>query len=112
MEGLTNLQRELHRWCDRNFPNNHEDGTEQFLGVVEEVGELSHSILKSRQRIRGYAKKDPDEAEKKDAVGDIAIYLINFCSYQGWDFEEILRETAGKVMGRDWIAYPKNGVDK
>jgi NTP pyrophosphatase (non-canonical NTP hydrolase) len=113
MENLTDLQKVLFKWCDKNFPLNNEDGTEQFLGVVEEVGELSHVILKKRQEIRGYFKKDPKaKAEAQDAVGDIVIYMMNYCSYQGWNFDKILRETADKVMGRDWNKFPKNGVNR
>lgn len=80
------------------------------MGVVEEVGELAHMLLKQRQKIRNQIV-DP-RVEEIDAVGDIAIYLINFCNYRGYDFETCLSTTAGEVLQRDWRKYPKNGVSE
>ena len=102
---LTRLQGEMQVWLHNNFPAT--DSIQQFLGVVEEVGELAHSILKLDQGIRG----DSHVAEAKDAVGDIAIFLLNFCNKQGWNFEEILNETWSEVRGRDWIAFPEAGTE-
>jgi NTP pyrophosphatase (non-canonical NTP hydrolase) len=95
----------LHRWRQRNFPG--ADATQQLLGVVEEVGELSHAVLKRIQHIRG--NSELHEAEAYDAIGDILIYLAGFCSYKGWDMMSIYEDTAKMVMARDWIADPVGG---
>lgn len=105
---LKPLQTELHTWRQRNFPA--ADSEQQLLGVVEEVGELSHAHLKAIQGIRGTSEEH--EAAAKDAVGDIVIYLLGYCSYRGWDFEDILGVTAAHVLKRDWIGDPKAGAPK
>lgn len=99
------LQSRLHLWRQRNFPTT--DADQQLFGVVEEVGELAHANLKSKQGIRG----TPEEhiAAEKDAVGDILIYLAGYCSYREWDMIAILEETAEQVTKRDWIADPSSG---
>lgn len=99
---LRKLQPEIAAWRVKNFP---ESGMiHQFMGMVEEVGELSHAILKDQQGVR-----DSNEDEAKDAVGDILIFLINFCSTMGWDVEEILTTTWDEVKQRDWIKHPVDG---
>lgn len=100
---LSHTQREVHAWKKRNFPNS--DDTDQLLGVVEEVGELCHAVLKLRQGIRG----DNHIAEAKDAVGDIMIFLMNFCSENDWDLEEIIVDVWAEVEERDWQKYPDMG---
>lgn len=99
------LQNEADEWQRRNFPNS--SALETILGVVEEVGELVHTILKSRQGIR-YNEVEA-RYKMRDAVGDIVMYLINFCNYMGWDFAEVVEETWEQVKDRDWVKYPKNG---
>lgn len=102
MLDLTKLQEELEVWRDRNFPN--ADADQQLLGVVEEVGELAHANLKMKQEVRNSTEED-----EEDAVGDMLIYLLGYCSYKQWDMGEILEHTAHHVMQRDWIKYPRNG---
>jgi NTP pyrophosphatase (non-canonical NTP hydrolase) len=77
------------------------------MGLVEEVGELSHALLKQKQGIRGSA--DDHEAAAKDAVGDIVIFLANLCSARGWDMDQIVIDTLAEVVGRDWKRYPDSG---
>jgi len=101
---LKQIQLEQHEWQQRNFPNNTD--TEPLLGVVEEIGELCHAVLKQRQGIR----IDEDHlAALRDAVGDIMIYLIGFCNIKGYDLEEILQETWDQVKKRDWQKNKENG---
>lgn len=69
-----------------------------ILGIVEEVGELVRASL--------YVDlKD----EQVDAVGDIALYLLDFCNKAGIDFEDAVRTTAAKVHARDWNVNQVNG---
>jgi len=106
---------EYSAWVDYNFgtTSSFEDRTkkaqEQFLGVVEEVGELSHSILKQLQTIRG--THEEHDADQRDAVADIVIFLMGFCYRKGWSLEQIILETWKDVRLRDWIKYPKTGKE-
>ena len=79
-----------------------------FLGVVEEVGELAHANLKDIQGIRG----DPDEhiARKRDAVADTLIFLLDYCTKEGFDLELLIAQTWPKVKARDWKQYPLTGM--
>ena len=98
------LQDQLEEWTAHNFgapPPFH-----AFLGVVEEVGELAHLILKQEQGIR--TGEDHDE-KARDAVADIAIFLVNYCVLRGREFEDILFSTWEGVRQRDWKLYPENG---
>jgi NTP pyrophosphatase (non-canonical NTP hydrolase) len=99
------LQNELHTWRQQNFPR--ADSAQQLLGVVEEVGELAHAVLKQQQGIRG--DDETHEAEVLDAIGDIQIFLAGFCSYRGIDMYYAYEHAAKHVMTRDWITYPHNG---
>jgi len=103
MINLVKLQSEVLKWREKNFPESGVD--DQFLGLVEELGELAHTRLKIRQSIRG-----ANTAEEQDAIGDIMIYLLNYCSERGYILEEIISETWLTVSKRDWIKFPKNGL--
>lgn len=98
------LQEELKEWLDHNFPNATAD--QQFKGIVEELGELAHADLKTEQNIRGYDAIKWDH-EVKDAVGDIVIYLINWCNTKDISFFECLNLALMTIKNRDWIKNPK-----
>lgn len=95
---LRQFQSEQAAWAARNFDVS--DPVDPLLGLVEEVGELSHATLKARQGIRGTAEEH--RAAARDAVGDIAVYLADFCTRSGFDLEEVIAETWDAVKARDW----------
>jgi NTP pyrophosphatase (non-canonical NTP hydrolase) len=99
---LADLQRMSAIWQKHNFP----DGKpyQPLLGVSEEVGELAHAHLKHEQGIRDVKQEDKD-----DAVGDIIIYLADYCNKNGIDMQRTVIKTWNEVSKRDWIKYPKNG---
>ncbi len=103
---LSEIQAEIKEWSAKNFGSDN-PASWKLLGIVEEVGELSHSELKSLQNIRG--SKEVHEEEGKDAVGDILIYLLDFCSRKEWDAGELLNKTWEKVKQRDWKKDPEHG---
>ena len=95
---------EQHRiWTDHNFPNAPSD--DSLIGAFEEMGELAHAHLKRKQGIRG----NNHEAEARDAIGDIIIYLLHYCTSNGWKMSDIIQETWDEVSKRDWIKNPENG---
>ena len=94
---LDALQLDIDEWVKKNFathPLHH-----PLLGLVEEVGELSHAVLKREQKIR---LNENHDAEIRDAVGDILIYLIDFCNAEAISISNCLQETWGNVKKRDW----------
>lgn len=96
---LSQIQEEQRSWVAHNFPGRH--AWHPLLGVQEEVGELSHHFLKRAQNIR--LNEDHNEGIK-DAVADILIYLLDFCSAEGIDLEHELNKVWEKVRQRDWQA--------
>jgi NTP pyrophosphatase (non-canonical NTP hydrolase) len=48
----------------------------------------------------------------EDGIGDVMIFLLNFCHSNGLDAEAILTKTWAEVGKRDWVQFPGNGVDK
>jgi hypothetical protein len=65
---------DVRQWTLRNFG----DKQNPFIGMVEELGELSRCVIKRMQGIRGY--EDPAFFATKylDAIGDIGVYSANF----------------------------------
>jgi NTP pyrophosphatase (non-canonical NTP hydrolase) len=104
---INEIQRDIWHWKCKNFPNSNAD--EQFLGIVEEVGEAAHAILKQKQRIRG--TWDQHEEDLRDAIGDIMIFLFNFCSENEWYLSDIIQETWDVVKKRDWEKHKGDGVN-
>lgn len=58
---------------------------DMFLGCVEEVGELAHALLKSRQKIRGFENAALAREAKIDACCDAAIYACQAQKLLGQD---------------------------
>ncbi len=100
---LTYLQNEIKEWKTRNFPNS--PAVEQLIGVMEELGELSHAYLKKAQGIR---VNEAHVEKMQDAVGDITVFLINFCNEMGFSYANSVMTAWGEVRQRDW---QKNKTD-
>lgn len=120
---LRQLNEEVGVWARENFgdgddvlesiSNRSDPGADigalfTVLGANEEIGELSHSVLKRAQGIRLDDEDVGPEAEK-DAVGDIIIYLSDFCFRRGYDLEECVRMAwDGEVAHREWDSATRN----
>lgn len=105
---IAELQADHKKWLDHNFPN--QDPLDGFLGIVEEVGEIAHSILKRKQGIRG---TDAEHTEAiKDGLGDVFIFMMSYCNSNHLDLAEIIEQTwDGVVSKRDWATNQKDGVN-
>ena len=99
---LEQLQGEAWEWVQHNFPNG--QPYQPLLGAMEELGELCHAHLKMEQGIR-----EADNEDKWDAVGDIVVYLADYCNRNGIDLAKAVEMVWESVKFRDWIKYPKNG---
>ncbi len=105
-EPLSQIQHEIKIWSAYNFPDNTEEHPR--LGMVEELGELHHAVLKAKQGIRGTAEEHL--AAEKDALADLMIYLLDYCNQRGFDAQDILAETWHRVRQRDWRKDNVKGV--
>jgi NTP pyrophosphatase (non-canonical NTP hydrolase) len=104
---LTWLQAQHDAWESVNFPTSRQNSMHSLVGVVEEVGELAHALLKKDQQIRGSAAEH--DAEAKDAIGDIFIYMAGLCNKNGWNMESCIRKAWIEVANRDWTKNKQDG---
>jgi len=105
---LDELQSKLREWLLYNFKDTTTEC--QFMGVVEEIGELAHAELKHKQGIRGWEDIEKTTSAIKDAVGDITIFLINYCNTKNINFSECLCTAIEEISKRDWVKNPETGV--
>ena len=101
---LETLQALVREWTDHNFP--YATSTEPLVGMMEELGEVSHAWLKLKQGIRTDQNHD---LALKDGIGDMLIYMAHFCSLQGITLEECFQLAWDTVSKRDWIERPESG---
>ena len=92
-------------WLEENFPQ--QQPADPLLGIVEEVGELAHAHLKASQSIRGTPEEH--QAEARDAIGDIVIYLASYCNTNGYNFADCVTDAWTEVKSRNWQKYPQDG---
>lgn len=104
---LRKLQKEVGSWTNKNFPEG--KPYQPLLGLIEELGELAHAHLKNEQGIRGYTSPYKTDNEKIDAIGDLVIYLADYCERNDFDLHDCVMLTWEEVKARDWIENPERG---
>lgn len=128
-DDLRRLQNEQAAWSARNFEPLDPPGHVAAMGMGEEVGELAeamvqqaaalaliakvgkvlHFQLKGEQSIR-YTPAEI-KAKKADAAADTLIYLVDFCTRNGIDLADVVRDTWAEVSARDWAANPIDAAE-
>lgn len=85
MKTSRELINEVGEWAEKNFGHK----KHPVLGMVEEVGELCHCLLKRIQGIRGFDDPNKFNEEFTDALADIGIYLMHhcYCNCASFQFE-------------------------
>ena len=107
VNALDVLQKDLFLWLNVNFPNATSDT--EIKGVMEELGELCHADIKYTDAIRGFDKAKY-ELKAKDAIGDMVVFLMNYCSYKNIKFSDCIKIACKNVLNRNWQRYPINGI--
>jgi len=75
-----------------------DDAYHMIFGMVTEVGELA-DVFK-----RNLAYKKPiDLINVQEEIGDLMWYIINFCTINGFELEDILYQNIEKLRAR----YPE-----
>lgn len=100
---LCTMQEEVREWAQRNFPNEVEHHL--VMGMTEELGELAHAVLKREMCIR---TNEDHDAAVRDAVGDLCVFLMEFCNLNNIVLDECVRSVWDQVRRRDW---KRNAVD-
>jgi len=68
-----------------------------ILGMVTETGELTDIFKKNM----AYGK-EIDWVNVQEEIGDLMWYVINFCTINGFDLEDILKQNVAKLI----VRYP------
>ena len=76
-ELLEKLTPEVHDWQCHNFPLS--KPYQSLLGIIEEFGELIT------------AKLGNSKVGVVDAIGDILVYMMDYCQKQEWNLSEIYK---------------------
>ena len=97
MKQLEQLQDEQYEWSRANFGP--QDPMLPLLGIMEEVGELCHAVLKRKQNIR---HNEDHLANEKDAIGDIVIFMMDYCNRRGFNLLQLINKAWEEVQQRDW----------
>lgn len=122
--------REIHCWCGENLTPvaTQDDRRAKWCGIcgrlyvfeLDELprihtpanhyntlaAELGHALLTAAQGIR---TADDHAAAEKAAIGDIIIFLKNFCTVRGYALDECVSETWNKAKQRNRQANPETG---
>jgi NTP pyrophosphatase (non-canonical NTP hydrolase) len=107
LDSIREMQAAHKHWLDHNFPE--QTSYHGLLGIAEEVGELSHAHLKGEQGIRHTASEIHEM--KKDALGDIFIFMLSYANSNDFDVAECIESTWENIVARrDWIENPSSGV--
>ena len=96
-DNIAILEKEVADWSRKNFGD--QPAWKPLLGVAEEVGELNHAFLKQSQNIR---RNEDHAAKERDAVGDIVIYLADYCGRRGFSLAQCVADAWAEVSKRDW----------
>jgi NTP pyrophosphatase (non-canonical NTP hydrolase) len=95
---LSETQKEILEWSHKNFGRVENSQIplriSSLLGMVEELGELSHAILKWAQGEHKIAIQD--------SIADLLVFTLDFCGRNDMDAEELLNRVWSKVKLRDW----------
>ena len=77
---IDRFQNVIAAWRFTKFGPHVANGHQPLIGIMEELGELSHAHLKGEQGI----KHSPEEIIrlKVDAIGDILVFLCGYCDSQ------------------------------
>ena len=76
MIDLGQIQSEILEWGDSNFPAPDDETyfRRACIGLIEEIGEIAHIVLKREQGIR---PEDTTDEKLRDGIGDAGIYLLH-----------------------------------
>ena len=114
-------QKELYAWQQRNFPTTKLEklSKEELIkiililqitvGINEEVGEVSHHVLKGIQGIRGGVNGIQTD-EVADGICDSLIYGLQLLSLLKIDAEKEFGKVIEEVLNRDWTNDAMNAV--
>lgn len=100
---LRKLQKEVREWSNKNFPD--KKPHQPLIGIMEEIGELSHVRLKYEQELYQLPYY---YQETKDGVADLFIFLLDYCNQVGIDFDDALKEGWEYIQTRNYETFKRS----
>lgn len=100
---LVAIQVEQVEWSVRNFGQ--QPAHRPMLGIIEELCELEEAQL------HGVDEFVSEEAYKEailDAIGDTAIYMLDYCGKRGWSMQEVWNARACPEWLVDFVLGEEN----
>jgi NTP pyrophosphatase (non-canonical NTP hydrolase) len=95
---LTNEFEPIRKWATEKGIYDKGDAKTQLVKLMEEMGELSVSVLKQK------------DEEFKDAIGDCVVVLTNLAKLKGFDIEEcinaaydVIAKRTGKMVNGTFV---------
>ncbi len=85
-------------------------GMDTLIEIWKNVGKLSHVILKSEQKIRGYEDKAVTRRDACIVIARLVSAVTELAFTNDISTEATLLGVAKEVMQRDWIKYPLTGL--
>ena len=82
------MKEKVLEWAEPKGLLNPQIAPQQFMKLVEEVGELSNAML------------NRNEAEQIDALGDIQVVLIILAEQLGFDLDTCLESAYSEIKNR------------
>jgi len=94
---LEEAQIRLGEWSREQFGD--QGSINPFLGMVEEMGEMTRIILKRRQDIR---QEELAEEDLGRELADVMIYALDFAEREGFTLADPFEEKLEEVLERDF----------
>lgn len=107
LNALFQMQEAVGEWSQYNFP--HQSPQTSLNKLVSEVGELCDAVAMTEQGIKGFDNPAHSAHQRRDAVGDILICLLDYCYRSDIFMGRALRDAWNEVKERDWVRYPQKG---
>jgi len=82
----------------------------QLKNVMRKIGDICRSDIKQIQGIRGYDDEQKVMFSLKDSIGDLTIFLINYCNLKKISFADCISLAYEQVISRDWKKNSYNGI--
>lgn len=99
---LIAIQAEQVEWSEKNFGKQHE--RYPLMGMIEELLEFEEAWKARSALVQDDTDRVTAVDEVVDAVGDIAIYMLDYCGKVGWQLDHlwVLRRTLPDEDPNDW----------
>jgi len=95
-EPNVNMFDNIRDWANKKGILSSGNPSTQYLKLMEEAGELAEGLLKN------------DDAEIKDAIGDMVVVLTNLSALKGWNIEDCIQLAYDEI--KDRVGVMENGT--